>query len=72
MSNENLISKDKAIHMNNKSNLLCKILNFQPRLKISPRSIHVADDVTNVAYNGSKHKYSKKKHAASEDIFLYR
>ena len=58
--------------MNNECNLLFKIFNFQPRLKICSRSIHVADDVTNVAYNGSKYKDSKKKHAASKDIFLYR
>ena len=44
--------------------------NFQPRLKVCSRSIHVADDVTNVAYNGSKYKDSKKKHATSEDEFL--
>lgn len=72
-NNENLTNKDKLININiNKCNLLCKLENFQPRLKICSRSIHVADDVTNVAYNRSKYKDSKKEHATSEDIFLDR
>ena len=71
-SNGNLIYEDKKGKIKNQRNLLCKTVNFQPRLKICSRSIHVAYDVANVAHNGSKHKDSKKKHAASEDIFLYR
>lgn len=41
-----------------------------PRLKISSRRIHVANDVTNVAHNRGKHKDSQEKHTASENIFL--
>lgn len=48
----------------------CDLKNFVPRLKISSRRIHVANDVTNVAHNRGKHKDSQEKHTASENIFL--
>lgn len=48
----------------------CELKNFVPRLKISSRRIHVANDVTNVAHNRGKHKDSQEKHTASENIFL--
>jgi len=43
----------------------------KPRLKISPRRIHVADDVTNIAHNCRKYKDSKEKHTSSEDVLLH-
>ena len=70
MNNEILYLKTNTFYINYICSLLCKILNFQPGLKICSRSIHVADDITNIAYNGSKYKDSKKKHTASEYIFL--
>ena len=48
----------------------CELKNFVPRLKISSRRIHVANDVTNVAHDRGKHKDSQEKHTASENIFL--
>lgn len=43
-----------------------------PGLKICPWSIHIADDVSNVANDSCKYKDSKKKHESSENIFLQR
>ena len=43
-----------------------------PGLEICPWSIHIADDVSNVANDSCKYKDSKKKHESSENIFLQR
>lgn len=44
---------------------------YIPSLKVTPSSIHVANDITNISHNSCKYENSNQEGEASKEVFLH-